>query len=159
MNLEIFLFSLNILFFSGVGFLLLNRSLRDYSNDKRSQSWPKVKGYVEHCELVDISDVDSYCWKVELQYSYIIDGNAYTGNRIGFGYAGSGFHKYHKAIYDKYVNSESIDIIFDPNNPSVSVAETGFNRSNFIMLALAIFFLVFIIIFTFLMVSSLWQVS
>jgi hypothetical protein len=87
-------------------------------------------------------------WHVQVDYAYTVAGQAYRGSRLAFGYVASNKRQAHAEIYEKLKAAKSVDVRYDPDDPTSSALSYGFHRSIQFILAFAITWLVFTLGFT-----------
>jgi|AMWB02.1.fsa_nt_gi hypothetical protein len=69
------------------------------------------------------SGISSTTYSPEVTYEYEVDGQTYTGNRLGFG-SGSFSEKKAKAKIAPYPAGAAVTVHYDPAEPSNAVLET-----------------------------------
>ena len=142
-------FTIFISIFYAVGLGILGYALWSARRSSIAADWPVAPGKVETCSVESGSDSDGgTTYEVKVQYKYSVGGNEFTGTRLAFGYAASNGQEGHQQICDKLRNAKSIDVRYDPNDPSVSTLSFGIHRSIQFMVAFAITWLAFVVGFT-----------
>jgi hypothetical protein len=141
-------FTLFISVFYLVGFGMLGYGLWAARRSTQATDWPTAPGTLTRVDLKTNSDGDGTTYQVEVQYTYRVGGDAYTGSRLAFGYTGSGGREAHAAIYEKLKDARSVDVRYDPEDPAASVLSFGIHRSIQLILIFAIVWLVFVVGFT-----------
>jgi hypothetical protein len=106
-------------------------------------TWPTTPGKIEHLELRRDEDENGVGYIVDVRYSYVVDGAAYKGERIAFGYHMGPVRSAHEAIHSKLRAARTVHVRYDPSNPSTSCLSTGMNRSVQGEMAFGISFLLF----------------
>lgn len=141
-------FTIFIVPFFLVGFYMFGSGLWAAWRSTRAASWPTALATIETLEIETKSDSEGTSHEVKVQYAYVVDGVAYQGSRIAFGYGASSGRRAHKEIYLALKNAESVSTRYDPADPSVSCLSFGTNRSIVMILVASITWLVFVIGFT-----------
>ncbi len=78
-----------------------------------------------------------------VQYKYLVDGQELRGNRRTFSNVRTSSVRNTQKILARYPLGGSVDVYYDPDDPSSSVLEPGVGASTYILLLVAIGFLVF----------------
>ncbi len=147
-------FTLFIALFFAVGFAILGYGIRSLILSNTAKTWPTAEGHVETCKVTESSDSDGTTYQVEVQYNYEVAGIRYTGNRIAFGYVGSSGRAAHQEIADRLSAAKTVRVRYDPANPWQAVLSYGLNRSTIFFLVFGATWLLFVIGFTALFITS-----
>ena len=134
-----------IFLFVVVGLVIFGWGLVSYFQGRQAKSWPTTPGQILVSQLRVDSGGDSETWKVTVRYRYVCDGREYEGNRIAFGYSGSGDEEEHRLIEEKLRAASSVIVRYQPDKPDNSVLAVGFNRHTFGLLVFGATWLVFFI--------------
>lgn len=134
--------SLFIGLFVLIGVAILAFALRSLHQAKAAADWPVVQGRIVTSDFKESSDDDGTTYKVEVSYTYSVNGVDQTGKRIAFGYSGSSAQKFHREIHNALKVGADIGVRYRPEEPSVSVLSYGINNA-------IIFLLIFGAIWTF----------
>jgi hypothetical protein len=73
----------------------------------------------------------------------VVDGTAYLGSRLRFGYVGSIFRDDAEDVANLYQPQSTVTVHHHPRRPSMSVLEPGFDRANVSFLGVTIVIVVF----------------
>jgi len=133
-----------IIVFYAVGFGLLGYGLWAAKRSVEAAEWPTTRGALERITFKGNSDSDGATHQVLVEYTYTVAGKPYRGSRLAFGYGASAGKKAHEEIEQKLKNAKSVDVRYDPFDPSSSVLSFGFHRTIQIALAFAITWLAFV---------------
>lgn len=107
-----------------IGVFILYGALPNIAANNSTTNWPKVSGFVSASKTTSVL---SYIHKENhIAYSYEVDGETHTGNKIYFG-GGSA---------SGYDIGQTVDVYYNPNNHSEAVLETGLRPSNVLVLML-----------------------
>lgn len=134
-----------LVLFGGGLFIIITAILQKTKASKAAESWLKTQGVVQSSELsvrrnrdTDGSSSTQYFPKVV--YNYEVKGTNYTSNVLSFGKANTSKKKANLAVA-KYPVGTSVQVYYDPADPTKSVLETEAN--GFVMnLILGIFLVV-----------------
>jgi hypothetical protein len=139
-----------LFFLVGIG--ILTYAFVCASRSNAAAEWPTTPGKLTRVEMHQDTDTDNNkTFRVDVEYTYTVDGTAYVGSRVAFGYTASSDHESHDEIYKKLKAAKTVDVRYDPENAGSSVLSFGIHRSIRMMLGFGIVWLVFIggIIFLF----------
>lgn len=137
-----------------IGFGVLGYGLWTARRSTQVANWPTTQGNLTNISLAEKSDSDSTIYEVQVEYTYTVDGQAYHGSRLAFGYAASNNHQAQTEIYEKLKAAKSVDVRYDPDNPSSSALSYGIHGSIQFILVFAIIWLAFAILFTLIWIPS-----
>jgi hypothetical protein len=140
-----------------IGFGLLGYGAWGAWRSTRAGTWPATLGSVTEVSLEQnhSSDAESGpTYEVKVRYSYTVNGVAYEGSRIAFGYGADGSQEAHAEVYRKLRDAKQVSVRYDPADPSVSSLSYGVHRGIRIILAFAITWLAFAVGF-----SLLWWLT
>lgn len=106
-----------------------------------SRGWRETTGVIESStlqegEVFDIELGPQPSWRVEVTYTYIVDGQAYHSNRKGIVQEGFGpdpgpAHE----IAARYRPGEAVTLYYNPRQPEMAVLERGYPASGMFWLA------------------------
>ncbi len=148
-------FTLFISIFFAMGFGIFGYGIYSLVMSSQAKTWPTTDGHVEACDLTESSDSDGgTTYRVEVKYRYAVEGVSYDGDRISFGYSGSSGHGAHREILDRLSSAKTVLVRYDPANPSRAVLSYGLNRSTVLLLLFGGTWLLFVIGFTLLWITS-----
>ncbi len=118
-------------FFGGIFLLLIGVPLSiggavNFVHAKASMSWPAVNGVVDRSDIVEGSGRrGNRTYKAEINYSYIVDGQRYHGNKCTTletrwtSPAGAA------RVQSQYPVGAAVDVFYDPQDPARAVLEPG----------------------------------
>ncbi|WP_394561815.1 DUF3592 domain-containing protein [Aquipseudomonas alcaligenes] len=130
--------------FAGVGIMLLWSGISSLKKSIDAEDWPTTYAEVQRVELTEDSDSDGTTYKVEVEYSYQVGGQAYSGNIISSGYSGSSGQEPHLQVYEKIKSAKVVEIRYNPKVPEESAIAYGVTRSNLIHMAFAVTWSLFV---------------
>jgi hypothetical protein len=137
-------FALFISIFYAVGFGLLWYGIKSAKESVQASSWPSARGTITNVSLREGSDSDGdTTYGVEVQYNYSVMGQNYTSSRLAFGYDESNVRQPHQDILDKLERASSVNVRYDPRDPSTSTLSFGIHSSIKFILTSAITWLLY----------------
>lgn len=80
------------------GFWLLGHGLWNAYRSTRASSWPTAPATITSLEIRESPSDEGTTFRVEVEYTYSVNGVLYEGSRLAFGYAGSSGRKAHQEI-------------------------------------------------------------
>lgn len=88
---------------------------------RQARRWPHTEGRIteSHIAGAGFDLVNTYAPAV--QYTYVVDGIAFTGNRVHF--AGMGSLTEAAATTEAYAPGQAVTVYYDPEDPSQAVLE------------------------------------
>jgi hypothetical protein len=89
-----------------------------------SRSWPVARGTVQTSEVLDRQTRTGHMYKLALSYTYEIAGVRYTGDGLAFAPDYWSDLAEVRKLALKYPAGTSIDVHYDPLDPSFAVLET-----------------------------------
>lgn len=131
-----------------VGFWLLASALWSAWRSSRASNWPTVPAAITRVEVKENPNSDGETYEVEVRYTYTVNGVAYEGSRLAFGYEASSNRLTHDEIHHKLKEAKAVNVRYDPSDPTVSCLSFGLHRSIQVKLAFAVTWLVFMAGFT-----------
>jgi hypothetical protein len=132
------------LVFGGIGIILVISALVSRKRAQAAQNWPTTMGQVLSAEIQEHRSYDRndhhtrLSYEPVVQYSYAVGGQAYSGNRIGFG-ANSFDQRTAQTKIASYAPGAGITVHYNPENPSKAVLETNASGSNIFLIVGIIF--------------------
>lgn len=113
-----------------------------------SYAWPDVKGSIVKSRIdvrnnhtLNKSHINVYYPEIEYIYS-VVDKN-YIGSTIGVSDYGSSERNHAEVLVSRYEIGSTVDIYYDPENPSQSLLEPGLKGFLVLRIILGIFLLAF----------------
>ena len=107
---------------------------------KASTAWPTTTGKVTAAEVAKVM----FRRQPRITYSYPVNGNAYTSQRISF--AGGYRPKETDAILSRYPVGGEVTVSYAPDKPAEATLETGANKQVTAQLRMLIIFFVLIVL-------------
>lgn len=118
-----------LLAFYLIGFGVLGYGLYSAWRSTQAAAWPTTPGTITSLELKESFDADGSSYGVRVQYAYTLDGEAYEGNRVAFGYADDDRRGYHAELHRRMKEAKVVNVRYDPANPARSCLSFGVHRS------------------------------
>ncbi|MBF0226424.1 MAG: DUF3592 domain-containing protein [Desulfobacterales bacterium] len=109
-------------FYICIGAYFLNKA-------RRSEFWPKTSATIKHCAIVEDYD-EAPTFQTTISYSYTINKTQYDGYQIYDGYQATGSYEPHKAIYEYLKDAQTVEVRYNPSNPSDSVIAYGLSKQH-----------------------------
>ncbi len=132
----------------GISAVILIKFGSDIFKAQKSRSWPTAPGTVlgSRMESSQSRDEDGdirTTYGATIQYKYLVDGQEFQGDRRTFSNVRTSSVRNTQKILARYPSGGSVDVYYDPDDPSSSVLEPGVGASTYILLLVAIGFFVF----------------
>jgi len=132
-----------------VGSFVAYLGLRDISQARASKRWQSVDGVIVSSDLAVQNDQGSTLYRADIQYTYTLNGRAFTGERVHFGDLSTSDRKPVFDILLKYPKDARVVVFYNPEDPAQTVLEPGFHGANWFLPALGAGFFIFGLIFIF----------
>lgn len=127
-----------------IGFAMLGSTLWGAWQSTQAAGWPTTAATITALELHDDNDGEATTHEVKVQYTYSVDGQAYAGSTLAFGYCASSGRKAHDDIFQRLKQAKGVSVRYDPANPSVSCLSFGLHRTLQVLFAFAVTWLSFL---------------
>ena len=137
-------FGLGSMIFLGFGLWAINKGMQ-------SEDWEKGTATVlmSDIEKSETKSKDpqgftrtSTSYSVRVTYAYTVEGNNYEGNTVGFGTVSHNERSDAQEELKSYPKGKSIDVYYDPENPSDSVLKKGVFWPMYIVIAIMLVILI-----------------
>jgi len=107
--------------FGAIGLVIGLYGFREWRLANASQNWPSTTGAITQSE----SDFDADGgWHFNVKFSYVVGGRTYTGTRVRYGRIGTGRRSVER-LERRYPVDRSVDVFYNPDDPSLSALERG----------------------------------
>jgi hypothetical protein len=120
--------------FLAIGLGILGFGVRSAIKSNQVGNWPTTWGSLLERNLVESSDSDGTTYRVQVRYHYRVAGAEYESDRIAFGYGGSSGYESHRAIHDRLMRGDSVQVRYNPLDPAESALAHGLNQSTVMLL-------------------------
>lgn len=150
---------INMFRWGGIGFLVLGViwipiAISAYVKVTASTNWPNVMGTITQSDIekslvrVKFQGMkESY--KARVKYSYSVESRTYFGDKVALYTANASTDPaLANGLVAKYPVGKSVQIYYDPREPSVAVLETGSTGDNVFFFVLALVCLAFGVVLT-----------
>jgi hypothetical protein len=108
--------------------------------------WPETQGKVISCEVKRVpSSKGPSKFQPVISYSYSVNSVEYTSNRYSSTMA-RGSSQWAKEVIGKHPKNSSIQVYYNPNNPTESVLDPGLQSDDFWMTIFSSFFFVVVLL-------------
>ncbi|PQO36599.1 DUF3592 domain-containing protein [Blastopirellula marina] len=124
--------TLFVFVFVGFGVCFLGYGIYQVTLAQGTSQWPVVLGKIQKCKLRSHRNEDSTTYACDVAYTYEVNGTAYHGDRIAYGYNGTNNESFHKRVENRLKKSRYVQVHYNPSNPSESVLAAGLFRSTFL---------------------------
>lgn len=137
-------FGLGGLIFLGVGLWAINKGMQ-------SENWDKETATIISSEIERKQSSSkgpqgvtktSTSYSVRVKYSYTVEGSNYEGNTVGFGTMSHNEKSDAQEELKSYPKGKTIDVYYDPENPSDSVLKKGVFWPMYIVIAVSVITLI-----------------
>jgi hypothetical protein len=130
--------------FLGVGLWMINKGMQ-------SENWEKGTATITSSEIEKTESKSkdaqgftqtSTSYGVSVKYSYTVEGGNYEGNTVGFGTMSHNERSDAQDELKSYPKGKTIDVYYDPENPSDSVLNKGVFWPMYIMIVVMVIILI-----------------
>jgi hypothetical protein len=137
-------FGLGSMIFLGVGLWMINKGIQ-------SENWDKGTATITSSEIEKTESRSkdaqgftqtSTSYSVRVTYAYTVEGNNYEGNTVGFGTMSHNERTDAQEELKSYPQGKSIDVYYDPENPSDSVLKKGVFWPMYIVIVVMVIMLI-----------------
>jgi hypothetical protein len=141
--------NLLLLFFVGVGLILIYTYFRNLARVREAEGWPISQGMILESRVKEDSSIDSdgftsSHYYPEVRYLYRVLGSEYEGTKITFGPTSGNTQSRAMQAISKYPKGSTVTVYYDPEQPSKAVLERTLSKSllvsGVIFIAIGIFF-------------------
>ena len=115
--------------FVGVGVWLIVGGIQAVRLSNAVEKWPTTRGTIESAKLEENHGGEDTTYRVRVEYSYVVDGVAYRGKRLAFGYGGSSVRESHEDLLRKLQNAKTVVVRYDPGDFGNSSLSYGVHNS------------------------------
>lgn len=131
-----------------IGAVGLFLSGRDLLRGRSSASWPTTQGEVVYSSLEQHMSTDSdgdasVTYGAKVVYNYQVGGQALTGDRRRFSESRSSSARRAQEAVNRYPVGSQVTVYYDPDNPQVSVLETGASAGGVVVPVVTLGLLIF----------------
>ena len=137
-------FGLGSMIFLGVGLWMINKGMQ-------SENWDKGTATITSSEIEKTESRSkdaqgftqtSTSYSVTVKYSYTVEGSNYEGNTVGFGTMSHNERSDAQEELKSYPKGKTIDVYYDPENPSDSVLNKGVFWPMYIVIVVMVIILI-----------------
>jgi hypothetical protein len=130
--------------FLGVGLWMINKGMQ-------SENWDKGTAAITSSEIEKTESRSkdaqgftrtSTSFSVRVTYAYTVEGSNYEGNTVGFGTISHNERSDAQEELKSYPKGKTIEVYYDPENPSDSVLKKGVFWPMYIMISIMIIILI-----------------
>ncbi len=137
-------FGFGSMIFLGVGLWMINKGMQ-------SENWDKGTATITSSEIEKTESRSkdaqgftqtSTSYGVSVKYSYTVEGGNYEGNTVGFGTMSHNERSDAQEELKSYPKGKTIDVYYDPENPSDSVLNKGVFWPMYIVIVVMVIILI-----------------
>ena len=137
-------FGFGSMIFLGVGLWMINKGMQ-------SENWEKGTAAITSSEIEKTESKSkdaqgftqtSTSYGVSVEYSYTVEGSNYVGNTVGFGTMSHNERSDALEELKSYPKGKTIDVYYDPENPSDSVLNKGVFWPMYIVIVVMVIILI-----------------
>jgi hypothetical protein len=118
-----------------VGLGTLSLAVYQFGKVYQARSWTPVNAIVRPAEFVSSSDSEGTSYTVKMQYEYVWESKAMTGNSVSFNVGMTNVEDY-STLYQKLNSARVVEAYVNGNNPGESVVIRGVTNA---MIGMVIF--------------------
>jgi len=112
------------------GFFILLFGYRDLERARESVAWPTTEGRITASSVAaqtsrNSEGRSSTTYRAEIAYDYEVAGEPLAGSRVAFGDYASSNRAHAQGIVTRYPEGAEVTVAYSPEDPSLSVLETG----------------------------------
>jgi hypothetical protein len=144
--------SIPIGFFFLFTILALASTLQELRRIYQTRRWPSVIGIIRDIQLNRMEDEESNSFEVIVEYTYRINDEEFTGNRIAIGYHPDGVQAYHTTLFQTMKETQEIDVWYNPHRPEISYLSHSIHPQ----FRTKLFFSVSCFLFTTMFLCAIW---
>lgn len=126
--------------FALAGLFVVWLGIGDVLDGHASTDWPTVPGEVTESFVETHSDDDGTTYSAEVRYTYTVDGEPLRGDRVAFSVWNAG-HAKARAIVDTYPVGRTVDVHYEPSDPTNAVLVPGAQLGSYGLVAFGTVFL------------------
>jgi hypothetical protein len=109
-----------------VGALVACFGARSVYRAKESMTWPSAEGNIRSSSVAYHSGDDGGgTYHAEILYTFTVDGQTHSGNKVAFGDYGSSNPSHAQTIVNRYPKGTIVQVRYSPDDPDVCVLEPG----------------------------------
>ena len=137
-------FGFGSMIFLGVGLWMINKGMQ-------SENWDKGTATITSSDIEKTESRSkdaqgftqtSTSYSVTVKYSYTVEGSNYEGNTVGFGTMSHNERSDAQEELKSYPKGKTIDVYYDPENPSDSVLNKGVFWPMYIVIVVMVIILI-----------------
>jgi len=116
------------------GLVLGGFGLYRYSMGRESGSWPAVKGKITYARPEPRKVKKGTYYHAGVRYTYTVKGRSYTGTRITASDEHQKTRGGAKDVLRKYPVGGQVSVYYNPDEPGMSLLETGMQKNVLVLL-------------------------
>lgn len=113
--------------FLAFGPLMLWWTAKEWRMSEAAQGWPTTEGRITSSSVQNKGggEFPSY-YEINIRYEYLVEGQAYTGDKMLFGRQRFDREKDAEATRGKYLPTAKVPVYFNPASPDEATLQLGF---------------------------------
>ena len=108
---------------AALGGVFVFSGVRNMRRASQSMKWPSVPGTITSSQLVTGGTIRSRWYKAHVTYTFSVNGQTYTGDKVVFGDARSGNQPQEQAVVSRYTAGAPVEVFYDPLQPQQAVLQ------------------------------------
>jgi hypothetical protein len=131
------------LLFIVIGALTLYFGGRSLQRAKESVAWPTAEGRIQSSDMeYHREKKGGGTYHAEILYTFAVNGETHSGNKIAFGDYGSGNPSHAQHIVNRYPANKIVQVRYLASDPDICVLEPGIQGQAWILPGIGLVFLV-----------------
>ena len=102
---------------------LLFIGIRSRRAAQASRAWPSTQGTVASSQVITSGSSRSRWYKAQVTYTFTVDGQNYTSDKVFFGDARSSSMAKEQRVVDRYKAGAPVEVFYNPQQPQEAVLE------------------------------------
>ena len=99
---------------------------RSLHRAKESVAWPEANGQIMSSGVeYRRGDKGGGTYHAEIRYTFTVNGQTHSGNKIAFGDYGSSNPSHARGVVNRYPKDKSVSVRYMPTDPDVCILEPG----------------------------------
>jgi hypothetical protein len=127
-----------------VGIFIFGLGMRDVMRANDSKSWPTTVATVQKSVVkTDVDEEGGFSYSALVLFDFEVNGFGYSGDQVSFGDFGSGDSERVEEIVKRYPEGTEVIVYFHPDDPDLSILESGLTARAWAIPGFGFVFLIF----------------